>query len=258
MDVPSIAPREQRDKPSHASSLLAQHADMIRQQHRRALVSIIEIGRLLRECKKLLVHGEWLPWLQREFSWSERTARNYIAIHECFAAKSANVADLSLDLTTLYLLAAPSTPPEVRDEVIERARAGEMLSRQQVQRIVRQAKPQPPASAQPKPSVTVEETMERTGRKPLRRLSRIESSIWFEIAKREGEEIANEWAESRAKLKKNYRDLLLGLEFQEMAAKSPIRKLIAAIPPEQRSTTAERLRVAAELLLKLRARLAET
>jgi hypothetical protein len=56
----------------------------------------------------------------------------------------------------------------------------------------------------------------------------------------------------------NYRDLLLGLDFQEMAAKSPIRKLIAAIPPEQRSTTAERLRVAAEFLLKLRARLAET
>jgi hypothetical protein len=35
---------------------------------------IIEIGRLLTEVKKIAGHGNWLPWLDREFGWSDSTA----------------------------------------------------------------------------------------------------------------------------------------------------------------------------------------
>jgi len=38
---------------------------------------IIEIGRELIEAKKGVPHGRWLPWLEDEFGWSDRTARNY-------------------------------------------------------------------------------------------------------------------------------------------------------------------------------------
>jgi hypothetical protein len=61
-----------------------------------------------------------LPWLEREFGWDERTAQRYISAHE-LALKYDTVSDLDLPLRGLYLLAAPSTPDEARQAVIEAA-----------------------------------------------------------------------------------------------------------------------------------------
>lgn len=77
----------------------------------------------------------------------------------------------------------------------------------------------------------------------------------LELALHEGPEIALEWANSRASLKRPYRDLLLGLEFLEVAAKRPLRKIVDATPSEQRSTTAERISVALEFLSQLHSKL---
>ena len=82
---------------------------------------VIEIGRRLAECKEHVGHGGWLPWLEREFGWKERTAQNFMQVH-ALASKSAKFADLNVDVSALYLIAAPSTPEEVRTEVIERPR----------------------------------------------------------------------------------------------------------------------------------------
>jgi hypothetical protein len=54
--------------------IVAEHAEAIRSLGRRVVADVIEIGRRLTECKKLLGHGNWLPWLDREFGWSEDTA----------------------------------------------------------------------------------------------------------------------------------------------------------------------------------------
>jgi hypothetical protein len=62
-----------------------------------------------------------LPWIDREFGWSERTARNFMSVHEMLSSKSATVADLAIDAKALYALAAPSTPEDVQADVIERA-----------------------------------------------------------------------------------------------------------------------------------------
>jgi Protein of unknown function (DUF3102) len=73
-----------------------------------ARTCIIEIGRELIAAKAEAAHGEWLPWLDREFGWSERTARNFMQVADAF--KSASVADftgLSIDATALYALSAP-------------------------------------------------------------------------------------------------------------------------------------------------------
>jgi hypothetical protein len=109
---------------------LAEHAREIRALSRRAIGGILEIGRRLVEAKALAGHGGWLSWLEREFGWSERTARNYMAAAERF--KSATIADLDIDLRALYRLASPSTPAEVVEEVIARGRAGETITRRTV------------------------------------------------------------------------------------------------------------------------------
>jgi Protein of unknown function (DUF3102) len=116
-------------------TILAEHAAVIRARGKRVIGDIIEIGRRLTEAKKIAGHGNWLPWLKREFGWAEQTARNYMQVHD-WALKSPTVGDLDIQMRGLYLLAAPSTPDEARAEVIARAESGEALSLADVARAV--------------------------------------------------------------------------------------------------------------------------
>jgi hypothetical protein len=113
-----------------ASTILAEHATEIRALSKRAIGSIIEIGRRLIEAKALAGHGNWLPWLEREFGWKEQTARNFMNVAGRF--KSTKIGDLDINLTALYLLAAPSTPTEVVEEVMARASASEAITKEDV------------------------------------------------------------------------------------------------------------------------------
>lgn len=54
-------------------------------------------------------------------------------VHENLGAKLANFANLTIDASALYLLAAPSTPDTARDKVLS---ADEPLSRDEIERIV--------------------------------------------------------------------------------------------------------------------------
>lgn len=94
---------------------------------------IIEIGQRLIEVKEMLPHGAWLPWLETEFGWNERHAQRLINVAERF--KYDNLSDLTIAPSALYLLAAPSTPEEVRAEAIEIAEAGEKVDHKTAQEL---------------------------------------------------------------------------------------------------------------------------
>jgi hypothetical protein len=78
---------------------------------KRETADVVEIGRLLRAAKKEVGHGKFLPWLEREFSLSERTAQNYISAHTFMIdvaaplLKSEKFSDLRLRPSALYMLA---------------------------------------------------------------------------------------------------------------------------------------------------------
>jgi hypothetical protein len=84
--------------------------------------------------------GTWLAWLEREFPhWgSQRTAYNYIGIFKFAQRHGGQVATFanSIELSAVYLLAAPSTPEEAHTEVAERIGHGEELTRQGVKDII--------------------------------------------------------------------------------------------------------------------------
>ncbi|MEY9179685.1 DUF3102 domain-containing protein [Bradyrhizobium sp. USDA 313] len=115
---------------------LAEHAAVIRALGKRVIRDIIEIGRRLADAKERLGHGNFLPWIDTEFGWSIATAERFIQVHENVGSKIVNLTNLDLPVSGLYVLAAPSTPDEAREEVIGRAEAGEHLSVTDVQRIV--------------------------------------------------------------------------------------------------------------------------
>src|SRR4051812_33699293 len=88
--------------------------------------------------KKRLGHGHFLAWIDAEFGMTDRTARNFMRAAERFGAKSEIVSDLPA--TTIYMLAAPSTPETVREDVVRRIEAGERLVPAEVKKLVKQAR----------------------------------------------------------------------------------------------------------------------
>lgn len=86
---------------------------------RRMTASVMAIGAALMRAKKLLAHGQFEDWCRVEFGMSERTAQNMMNVTRTFDGKSEKISLLSD--STLYLLAAPSTPEAVREAVIEQA-----------------------------------------------------------------------------------------------------------------------------------------
>ena len=60
-------------------------------------------------------------------------------VHEV-ASKSEKFSDLSIGVSALYLLAAPSTPAETREAVIERAANGEALTHKEVKAMIDEAR----------------------------------------------------------------------------------------------------------------------
>jgi Protein of unknown function (DUF3102) len=118
---------------------LARHATEIRRLGKQVVSDVIEIGRLLVESKELVGHGDWLPWLSREFQWSDTTAERFMRVHK-LSLKNGNLPNLDIPLSGLYLLAAPSTPEVAKLEVTSRAEAGEPITLNTVKEIVGRAK----------------------------------------------------------------------------------------------------------------------
>jgi len=113
-------------------------AERIRQLLRHTLDDILQIGAELISVKKTLPDGQFRPWLRCELGWKDRSARNFMNVAERF--KSARVADLELDVTAAYLLAAPSTPERARILALARAERGEHITYATARRIIAQLK----------------------------------------------------------------------------------------------------------------------
>jgi hypothetical protein len=117
--------------------ILAEHARMIRLHGGRIISDVVEIGRRLVISKDICGHGNWLPWLEREFGWSDSTALKYMQSYRFVTDKSISVTDLKIGVKSLFALSAPSNPEAARDEVIERSEAGERMTPAQIKGIVR-------------------------------------------------------------------------------------------------------------------------
>jgi hypothetical protein len=115
--------------------VLAEHAEVIRTLGKRVVGDVVEIGRRLTDAKARCGHGNWLPWLSEQFGWEETTACRFMQVH-AMVCKSGNLPDLSVPVSGLYALARPSTPEEVRDDIINQAKNGKHLTNAQVQKMI--------------------------------------------------------------------------------------------------------------------------
>ena len=106
---------------------LMELADEIRALSKQTRESVIAIGNKLIEAKELVGHGNFLPWIETEFKWSESTANNFMQV-AIKSVKFTDLADLNVPISALYLLAAPNTPDEAIAAVAEQVKSGETMS----------------------------------------------------------------------------------------------------------------------------------
>lgn len=98
----------------------------------------LKVGLALKRQKDRLPHGMFGPWIEAEFGMSDQTARNFMNVAKVYADKSQTVGDLAP--RALYELAAPSTPPEVRDQVEALVIDGQKVTAADVKRLKAAAK----------------------------------------------------------------------------------------------------------------------
>lgn len=135
--------------------VVQQRTGEIKERLRRSAQDIWEIGQKLADVRSQLGHGPFYVWLRAEFNWSPRTAYNFISVYETFG-KRANLAQLDVATSALYLLAAPSTPQKVREEYLQRAEEGEKVRHKDIQKTIQKEKSQsaPTSTKPPQQSAT--------------------------------------------------------------------------------------------------------
>ncbi|MBW4511494.1 MAG: DUF3102 domain-containing protein [Scytonematopsis contorta HA4267-MV1] len=118
--------------------LVLRNTNEIKTLMRRTCEDIINIGHKLIAIKMSLGHGKFINWLKFEFNWSVSTATKFMQVADQF--KFVNFTNLNITASALYLIAAPSTPNEVRAEVLRIASLGENITYTKAKQIIRQNK----------------------------------------------------------------------------------------------------------------------
>lgn len=91
----------------------------------RTTRNLLEIGQKLLEVKERLGHGRFGEWLAAEFEASQDTAERLINIAKRLGDIPHNA---EFEAKALDLLAAASTPQSAREEALELAESGEVIS----------------------------------------------------------------------------------------------------------------------------------
>jgi hypothetical protein len=124
--------------PSEHREAVRRSARIIKPLLKRTAEDIFVIGGELRAVKEMLPHGRYTEWLEVEFGLSERMAQHFVNVRERLGPKSEKFS--VLPPSTLYLLAAPSTPDEAITLVEDRIDKGDRLSVAHVQRTIAEQK----------------------------------------------------------------------------------------------------------------------
>lgn len=111
-----------------------ERAEKIHRLARMTAAGIVQIGQYLTEVKERLERGEFLKWIGREFNWKQAQAYRFMQVYE--NVKITNLINLEIDVSALYLIAAPSTPEPVREEALKIAISGEHVTHGTVKKVI--------------------------------------------------------------------------------------------------------------------------
>ena len=124
--------------PEPLATELKSRADKIRHGLSRHAAEVIRVGAELRAAKGKLAHGTFLAWAECEFGISARAAQLYMRASQWIESKSEKFS--RLPISTIYLLASATTPPEVADEFTQQIDTGARITYSAVRQRIDEAR----------------------------------------------------------------------------------------------------------------------
>lgn len=121
-------------------TFVQERAERIHNLARMTAAGMVQIGQYLTEVRERLNQQRdqerlgFLVWIDREFGWKKSSVYNFMGVFE--RIKLPNFGSLNIDVSALYLIAAPSTPEPVRADVMRRATNGETVTHEGTRALV--------------------------------------------------------------------------------------------------------------------------
>jgi len=97
------------------------------------LKDLISIGQDFHEIKRLLGHGQFMPYLEKHFDMSYRTANRFMHVAEAFGPHVHVEAVSQLSQRAMYLLSSTSVLEETRSQIIGQLKEGKILTYDEIQ-----------------------------------------------------------------------------------------------------------------------------
>src|SRR5437660_591638 len=85
--------------PTAVANHVRSAAERIRRTVKHTVENVIAVGNDLPGVKRALSHGRFGAWLRAGFGWTNRTARNFVAVAEYFGPKTEMISELRIDPT---------------------------------------------------------------------------------------------------------------------------------------------------------------
>ena len=142
-------------------AILDEAENKIRGYHRLVLKNVVAIGEALVDVKSRVRPGRYTEFVTYRLGWTERAAQRFVSVYQMFSklpvtqsldGKTDNLSgldDLHIPISAVYLVAQPSTPEEVRAQVLEMAARPSGVSLKETRRIIVETK----QSAPPAPRI---------------------------------------------------------------------------------------------------------
>ncbi|MDJ0647146.1 MAG: DUF3102 domain-containing protein [Xenococcaceae cyanobacterium MO_188.B19] len=108
------------------SSFVYSRSIEIKRLVKRTTEDIFIIGNNLVEVKEKLGYGNFQKWIEAEFGWTERTAQRFMLVAKNL--DSDRLSGLNVLPSALYVMSAPSTPDSAVEELMEKARQGQIIT----------------------------------------------------------------------------------------------------------------------------------
>jgi hypothetical protein len=160
-DLVLTQPFDYSQLPDTLALALKDRAQRIRTTYENA---IIDMGRELAEAQEELAHhgsGTFGAWAQAELGLSKTSVYNLINVYDRYKVRPNFWTNLSLSRSALYLLAQPSTPDDVIEEIGQRVEAGETITHKDVKAAV--SKATGPTAFQTKVGIAIANCLRRQG-----------------------------------------------------------------------------------------------
>ena len=132
---------------------LAEIADRIRARIKRSTADVIATGSDLLLAQQRIGAGDLLAWVESELGMTRRWAQLQMVVAKTFGEVGEVIS--SVPPTTIYKLAAPSTPDSIKSEVIADLRAGRTVDHRAVEQRIKAGSKKGQAAEKTADSATV-------------------------------------------------------------------------------------------------------